>query len=187
MGLPVVEARQIRALVSPARRDILDAVTAIGPCSVSELAAALGRPADGLYYHIRPLMRARLLTGTGGEGNGLQLDVVNRGFHLKYQPGSVANRRAVLRAVGAMVRSSERTFRRAYRPGTAVVSGARRNLWAGRARGALSQKELGEVHALIKRIVAILRSGRHDRGAGSRRNRAFYEITFVLAPAFRSK
>jgi DNA-binding transcriptional ArsR family regulator len=187
LGLPVVEARQIRALVSPVRQDILDAVTAIGPCSVSELASALGRPADGLYYHIKALMRARLLTGIGGEAKGLHLDVVNRGFHLKYQPGSVANRRAVLRAVGAMVRSSERTFRRAYRPGTAVVGGARRNLWAGRARGALSQSELGEVNALLKRIVAIMRSGRHDRGAGSRRKRAFYELTFVLAPAFRSK
>src|SRR5687768_15775277 len=129
IGLPVVEPRQIRALVSPARQDILDAVTAIGPCSVSELASALGRPADGLYYHIKALMRARLLTGVEGEAKGLQLDVVNRGFHLKYQPGSVANRTAVLRAVGAMVRSSERTFRHAYRPGTAVVSGARRNLW----------------------------------------------------------
>jgi hypothetical protein len=110
--------------------------------------------------------------------------VVNRAFHLKYQPGSAENRRAVLRAVGAMVRTSERTFRRAYRPG-AVVSGPRRNLWAGRARGALSQSELGEVNALIKRILTIMRSGRQDRKAGSRTKRAFYELTFVLAPAFR--
>jgi predicted transcriptional regulator len=57
-GSPIAGARQIRALASPIRQDILDALTAIGPCSVSELAAAIGRPADGLYYHIRHLLKA---------------------------------------------------------------------------------------------------------------------------------
>ena len=53
--------RQIRALISPVRQDIVDTVEAAGPCSVADLACLLGMPADGLYYHIRCLTRAGLL------------------------------------------------------------------------------------------------------------------------------
>ena len=184
-GFAIADARQIRALSSPIRQDILDAVTAIGPCSVSELAAATGRPADGLYYHIRRLLAVKLLKEVPGNGAGraeLRLDVAQKAFYLKYQPESRANKAAVLRVIGAMVRSAERTFRRGFTPDVAVVEGPRRNLWAGRWRGALSPAELAEVNALLNRLNALMRSGRRDGNAGVEPDRALYELTFILAP-----
>src|SRR3954467_15721721 len=96
-GSPISKAPQIRALSSPIRQDILDAVTAIGPCSVAELAAVIGKPADGLYYHIKRLVGVRLLEQVTADGTGraeLRLDVAHR-FHLEYRPANRANKTAV--------------------------------------------------------------------------------------------
>src|SRR4051794_35995334 len=101
-GLPVADARQIQALASPIRQDILDAVTAIGPCSVAQLAASLGKPADGLYYHIRRLLDVRLLMEVPGDGNGradLRLDAAHKPVYLEYKPGNRSNKAAVLRVI----------------------------------------------------------------------------------------
>src|SRR4051812_4900876 len=185
-GLPIADARQIRALASPIRQDILDAVTAIGPCSVAQLAVALGKPADGLYYHIRRLLDVALLMEVAGDGNAradLRLDAAHKSFYLEYKPENRANRAAVLRVIASMMRSAERTFRRGFRPGVAVVKGPRRNLWAGRSRGSLSAGELAEVNVLLDRLITVMRSGRRDREDMSAKDRALYELTFVLAPA----
>jgi hypothetical protein len=184
-GLPITEARQIRALTSPIRQDILDAVKAIGPCSVAELAATLGKPADGLYYHIKRLLDVRLLTEAPSNGKGradLRLDVAHNAFYLDYQPANRANKSAVLRVIASMLRSAERTFRRGFTPETAVVKGPRRNLWAARSRGALSSEELVELNELLHRLNTLMRAGRRDE-AGDDRERTMYELTFVLAPA----
>src|SRR5688572_15611419 len=117
----IAEPRQIRALASPIRQDILDTVMAIGPCSVADVARALGRRADGLYYHIRRLIGVRLLVGMG-EGE-LQLDVPRKSMYLVYDPSDRRNRAAVLRVISALLRSAGRTFRKGFRPGVAVVSG----------------------------------------------------------------
>lgn len=185
-GLPIADPRQIRALSSPIRQDIIDAVTAIGPCSVAELAAMLGKPADGLYYHVKRLLAVRLLREIPSDGNGrgeLRLDVAHKALYLDYQPASRASKSAVLRVIGAMLRSAERTFRRAFRADVAVVKGPRRNLWAGRMRGALSPQELAEANVLLDRLITLMRSGRRDRSGDRSASRSLYELTFVLSPA----
>ena len=183
-GFVIADVRQIRALSSPLRQDILDAVTAIGPCSVSELAAAIGRRADGLYYHIRRLVKVGLLQEVVSDKSGrgeLRLDVPHKASYLQYKPDSRANKAAILRVAGAMIRSAERGFRRGFDPSIAVVDGPERNLWASRNRGALTRAELAEVNALIKRLHAIMKSGRRDRADGSA-DRSLYELTIILAP-----
>jgi DNA-binding transcriptional ArsR family regulator len=184
-GSPLSEPRQIRALASPMRQDIMDAVAAIGPCTVAELATALGKPADGLYYHIKRLLAVRLLAEVRGDGNGrgdLRLDVAHRAFQLEYQPANRTNKAAVLRVIGAMVRSAERMFRRAFHPDIAVVKGPRRNLWASRSRGSLSAAELVELNDLLDQVNALMQSGRRDAGSDGSGQRSLYELTYVLAP-----
>jgi hypothetical protein len=185
-GLPIANPRQIRALSSPIRQDIIDAVTAIGPCSVAELAATLGKPPDGLYYHVKHLLTVHLLRKEQSDGSGrgeLRLDVTQKPMYLDYQPARRANRSAVLRVIGAMLRSAERTFRRGFRPDVAVVQGPQRNLWAGRSRGFLSAEELAEVNVLLDRLITLMQSGRRDRPSDESTDRSLYELTFVLAPA----
>ena len=61
----VVRDDQIEVMASPARLEILDAVRSTGPCSIADIAALLGRPADSLYYHVRQLVEVDLLIPCG--------------------------------------------------------------------------------------------------------------------------
>jgi DNA-binding transcriptional ArsR family regulator len=57
--------KQLAALVSAGRQEIVDVLSQIGTVSVAELAAALNRPADAIYYHLRVLKRAGLVIHAG--------------------------------------------------------------------------------------------------------------------------
>jgi hypothetical protein len=137
-------------------------------------------PADGLYYHIRSLSRAGLLKLTsakGKRGRGEARLEVGRYQWIKYRPKSGANRRAVVRVAGCMLRNAHRQFERAFRPDTAVASGPRRNLWAARSRGFLSPRDLERANVLLKELLDLFEpsNGSPDKGA-------LHEITFVIAP-----
>jgi len=56
---------QVRALIAPARQEIVDVLDATGPCPVAQVAALLGRPADALYHHFRRLLKVGLVVETG--------------------------------------------------------------------------------------------------------------------------
>ena len=43
-----------RTMIAPARIEIIEAMRCAAPCAIAEIAELLGRPADGLYRHIRP-------------------------------------------------------------------------------------------------------------------------------------
>jgi len=173
-------AGQIDTLSSPIRQDIVDTVDALGTCSVAELAQVLGRPADGLYYHVKALQRAHLLAVSAAIRDGrreTRLSVESRQF-IRYKPAHATHRAAVLRVVSAMLRNARRHFARGFHDEGAVVEGAYRNLWAARTRGGLSRQRLREVNRLLH---ALLESFEPPQPAGSRSD--LYELTFVLAPA----
>ena len=55
----------LRCLSSPTRIDIIGAMRALGPLSIRELATYLSRSPDGLYYHVRHMVRAGLVVQAG--------------------------------------------------------------------------------------------------------------------------
>lgn len=178
---PIKSPRQIRALASAVRQDIVDALESAGPCTIRELAGLLGRRPDALYYHLRVLSEVGLIAQFASEGkgeSGATVDVLSRPLHLHYDLSNRSNREGVCRVVGAMARSAQRNFRRAFRPGEAKAEGPTRDLWAGRCQGWLSEEDMREVNRLLSRILSIVRA-RHTptRRAAKRR-----EITFILAP-----
>src|SRR5437762_14244332 len=65
-GEPVLIATpaQLRAVASPVKQEILNAVAAMGPISVAELARMLGRGPSGLYFHIAKPAKLGLLLRT---------------------------------------------------------------------------------------------------------------------------
>jgi predicted transcriptional regulator len=56
---------QMTVLASPVRQELLDVLARMGTVSLAEVAAALGRAPDGLYYHARLLHRAGLVESAG--------------------------------------------------------------------------------------------------------------------------
>src|SRR5512142_1015549 len=134
--------QQWRALAAAARQEIVDVLAGMGTVPVADIAAALGRPADSLYFHLRALVRSGLVEQAGygrrrGRKEALFRTVAPELF-LEYRPENEANRRGVNAIVASMLRLGMRDFRRAFEAGHAIVSGPRRELWALRKTARLS-------------------------------------------------
>jgi hypothetical protein len=176
----ITDPRQIEAVASPVRQEIVDVVHATGPSSAGEIAELLGRPQDGLYYHIRELLKVGLLREVEVRETARRdeavYDVPGRPLRLRYKPGDRRNTAAVARTIRSMLRLAERNFARAMQRDTLVVRGPARNVWGGRFKGWLSAAELREVNKHLGAIAEIA------QGSGRRRGATLHEVTFVLAP-----
>ena len=177
----ISDRRQISALASSVRQDIVDVVAAIGPATAPEIARSLGRRPDGLYFHLRLLSRVGLLKeGERPNGSGRMVttyDVPGRPLRIRYDLSNAAGSRAVSRVTASMLRTANRGFARAAAKGDARVTGARRELWAARTRGWLTEEGLEEVNKTFARLIELFNNRRRPKDACS------YEVTLVLSPA----
>jgi len=176
----IQRADQVDLLASPARQEIVDTLEALGgEASVAQIAGALGRPSDGLYYHLRLLVRGGLLDELPDEGDGRRYRTRTRGgarLRLRYRPGDTANARAVARVAAGMLRIARRDFVAALRDPDVPVTGPGRTLWAARNKGWVGPAEIAEINRLLERILELL-----HRERDARRERLL-AITWVVAP-----
>src|SRR5580700_2825202 len=90
----VEDAKKIAVFATPIRIELVTTIQALGgAATVAELAAQLGRPADGLYYHLRALVKGRLLeerSDAGVQRFCLTIPAGQR-MTLRYKPGATAN------------------------------------------------------------------------------------------------
>lgn len=170
------------ALVSTVRQEIVDTVEALGgAAAVADIAAHLGRPADGIYYHLRRLVDGGVLREgeDRGDGRGRRYDTVaprGRRVRLKYGRGSRSDPATVTKVVGGLLRTAGRDFDRAVRGGTAVGAGPLRDLWASRLKGWVGAGDLREINRLLVRLGELLlqpRAAARDR---------LITLAWVLAP-----
>lgn len=174
------EPRQIAALASPARQELVDGLQALGPVSIAELARSLGRAPDSLYYHVRALSKVGLVvqagTRTAGPRPEALYDVPGK-LALDHEPATRREQASVARVVASALRIGERDFRRALAEGRAHHGrGPRRNAWGGRMKGWLTPDELGAVRAHLAALSTLFARGRRRPGA------ALAALAFVLAP-----
>jgi DNA-binding transcriptional ArsR family regulator len=172
------DQRQLKALVSPARQEVVDALAQVGTASASELAATLGKPADALYYHLRALKKSGLVVHAGFRSARRRQEELFRTIApdlvLHYQPEVRGNRRAVTAIVDSLMRLGARDFKHAFEKRNAAVTGPRRELWAARQIGWLLPAELESVNTSIKRLRAAV--------SKPRRGGRLYAITVLLTP-----
>ncbi len=178
----VTSLKQLLVIASPGRDEIIDAVAAIGPCTVPELARFVGRSRHALYYHVQALRDGGLLVESHHSGEGkkttARYDLPGRPLVVRYDLGSERARRAVIALARTRLRSAARGFVRACRPDVAKTHGRRRNLWVGRWKGWLSERELEQANKHLMELVRLLR---HGAGA-PRARRKLHEFTFASAP-----
>ncbi|MDR3387836.1 MAG: winged helix-turn-helix domain-containing protein [Rudaea sp.] len=153
----VEDAKKIAVLAAPVRIEIVSTLEAMGgTATVAALAGQLGRPADGLYYHLRALLRAGLIEEQPGSGHGRCYRVPSaRGLRLRYKPGATANAKAVGRVAASISRLAQRDFARALSHAGTVVEGPQRELWAVRLRGWVDATELAEINQLLLKLVEL--------------------------------
>ncbi|HWG20580.1 MAG TPA: helix-turn-helix domain-containing protein [Terracidiphilus sp.] len=170
--------KQLSALASSARQEIVDVLSQMGTVSVGELAAALGRPADALYYHLRVLRQAGLVIRAGYRGQGVHKEelirTVSSDLQLQYRPGKGGNGQQINAIVGSMLRLGIRDFHHAFESGDTLVSGSGRELWALRKTGWLTPEEIVNMNQLIEGLAKTVSK---PRGQGR-----LYGITVLLTP-----
>jgi DNA-binding transcriptional ArsR family regulator len=174
----VHDKKQLTALTSSARQEIVDVLSQMGTVSVGELGATLGRPADALYYHLRVLKQAGLVLSAGYRGQGVHKEelirTVSSELQLQYQPGKGGNGKQINAIVGSMLRLGIRDFRHAFQSGDARVSGSGRELWALRKTGWLKAEEIANLNQSIEGLAKAV--------SKPRRQGRLYGITVLLTP-----
>jgi DNA-binding transcriptional ArsR family regulator len=155
----VEQAKKITVLAGPVRIEIVSTLEALGEATtVAALAEQLGRPADGLYYHLHALVRAGLIEEQAGTSDGRRYRLTTtrgRRLRLRYKPGKTANAAAIGRVAASVSRLAQRDFARALRRSHTVVEGPARELWAARSRGWLEPAELEEANRLLQRLIEM--------------------------------
>lgn len=174
------EERQLVALKSPVRQEIVDALDAGGPSTITEIAAQLGRPADGLYYHVRRLQSVELLVEKGRRRAGKRFETIfdlpSSEMRVRYPLGDEKRMEPLADAVTAMLRLSDRDFRAGARLPNTVAEGDDRNFWAGRSKAWLTKKEARQVREHVEAILEIMRKTARTKQT------SLHAFTWLLTP-----
>ena len=173
--------RQMRALAASTRQEIVDVLPRMGTVSVAELAAALARPADSLYYHLRILKQVGLVLSAGSRRLHGRREALFRAvapeLSLCYRLGERGNSREVTAIIASMLRLGIRDFSTSFATADAAVSGPNRELWALRKTGWLPQEQIAEVNRYIEQLMQVMATpGRKGR---------LYALTVVITPLAR--
>lgn len=176
----VRDPKHVRLLSSPVRQEIVDTLTALGgEASVADMAEHLGRPADGLYYHVRALADGGMVEQAttaederryrlGGEGPGP--------IRLAYDLSAQGNGLELGAFAKALAQIAVDDFKAAVTGADTVAGGPERELWASRNKGWLSRDDLREVSGLLERLSELTTQPKApDR-------ERLISLAFVLAP-----
>jgi predicted transcriptional regulator len=170
---------QIKALQSPMRQEIIDALTALGPSSIQAIGEHLGRAADSLYFHVKKLVKVKLVQCLEKRKNGRHewaiYAVPGRVARIVYQP-KVA--KSIKKVVAGAMRLSLREFQQSIVSDAACYTGSQRNVWGGRVKGWLSPEELAEVNRLLEQLLSVF----HQHKQTPEASRQVYSMAWVFAP-----
>ncbi|MFG0329047.1 MAG: helix-turn-helix domain-containing protein [Phycisphaerales bacterium] len=112
--------RQLNAIASPVRQEIIEILMDRPPCTIAEIAEAMDRSPESLYHHMRRLQSIGLVRIAERRKARRQVtrvyEIVARDFRIDYSNRSVAFRRARLKAARSM-------WRRALRDLEATIGG----------------------------------------------------------------
>jgi hypothetical protein len=171
---------QLAALASPLRVEMIGEVKTIGSCSIRELAARLDRPADGLYHHVRVLLKAGVLVQSGERKVGRRVEAfyslaANR-IGGALDPASAASRQAVVRAGSAVMRLAGREFTKAIDAEDIGALAAANKIRVMRLKTWLTDEAIAALNGHFARIERLV-----TRHARSKQGRP-YSLTISLIP-----
>ena len=175
--VPIDRPAQLRALAAPVRQEVLDVLSAAGPCSMAELGERLGRAPDALYFHVRRLVRVGLVVEVERRKVGRHAfavyDAVGRPMRIDRKRARREDLQAVVRGI---LRLAIRDYERASGDASAVGEGPARNHCGARVHGWLDERQLTRVNELLEELDQLIREGRPGEG------RQPVALAWLLAP-----
>ena len=173
------------AILSPVRREIVDAMQKLGPCSIADVARDTGRPADGLYRHVSILVRSGFLLETGtraGRRNAERLyDAAADDFLAPRvrRDATAAERDSIVRTAESLAKSSVRAIRNSAAAGRIHCEPGSRNFTVMHMTSWLTPERFDELRTLVLRMGRLLERGRKDQEGEP------YEVFALAAPVTR--
>ena len=176
-----------RAILSPVRREIVEAMQELGPCPIADVAAASGRPADALYRHVSILVKAGFLVDAGtrrGKRNPERLyDAAANDFLAPNvrRAGAADERQMIAATAEALAKATARSMRASATAGRLECDAAARNFAVTHYLTWLTPSRFEEVRTLLLQINAIVEAGRREQVG------ELYESLAILTPVTRAR
>lgn len=176
-----------RAILSPVRREIVEAMQELGPCPIADVAAASGRPADALYRHVSILVKAGFLVDAGtrkGKRNPERLyDAAANDFLAPNvrRAGAADERQMIAATAEALAKATARSMRASATAGRLECDAAARNFAVTHYLTWLTTSRFEEVRSLLLRINEIVEAGRREQVG------ELYESLTILTPVTRAR
>lgn len=179
--LVISDPKQLAALTSPVRVELLENLGLWGPCSVAELAQRMGRAPDSLYYHVRKLASLGLIASAGeraGAGRPEALyELPARVIEIeRYSDGEA--RAQTSKAIHSVLRLAGRELDEALDDEEILDEGPKRRLYGRRLHGHVTWGAIAEVNRLIGEIETVFARETLKKRRGSQG----IALTLMLAP-----
>lgn len=175
------------AILSPVRREIVESMQALGPCAIADVARATGRPADGLYRHVRILLKSGFLveagTRTASRNVERLYDAAANDFaapHVKRR-AAASEREMIVRTAEVLAKSTVRTLRNSAEAGRIHCDADSRNFSVMHMNCWLTPEQFEELRSIVIRMGRVLEQGRAQREGD------LYEVFTVVAPVTRQR
>ena len=170
---------QWKAISSAVRFEMIEQMHSMSPCSLAELAASMGRRADGLYHHVHVLEKVGILRISSYRKRGKQIEAIyelpGSKVELDIDFKSGKNAEHFMKVTRALLRYAERKLADAVRHRTDIGSGVDRQLWARSESSWLDDSRRRRVNQLLYEIHRLLIEGR-----ASRKGKLYHTTIFML-------
>jgi DNA-binding Lrp family transcriptional regulator len=179
---------QLKALASPIRIELVGQFQSHGPMAIRELAEKTGRPADGLYHHVRQLLKVGILKEAESRRIGRRDEVVfgltQERFGHEQRPASPAMKRAIVETAAAALRLTSREFERSVISGPSAQNDSENcpvSHYLSRQKSWLTDEDRKRLLNKLRQIETFL-SKRLRRKRGQP-----FVLTTVLVPQIKRK
>lgn len=176
---------QWTAVISGRRVELIEFLSAVGPCSVFELAQHMDVAADSLYHHIKKLVATGIVREVGVRNAGRQVerlyDVVadEFDFHVELETGR--NVGLFWKLAKSLLRRAERLFEKALDARAGSLRPGHRDTHARSDTAWLTREQVDVVNGHLMAIREIYAEGRRQRAG------ALYCFQVVMCPVVRSR
>ena len=163
--LSINKAEQLEALVTPVRNQIHLQMEMLGKCTIGELASAMDREPESLYYHIHRLQRVGIIIQTGERRVGGRAEAVyalaGKRIQIDRKQSSPRFLSALERGIRTLLRFAERNLVASLGSKQTNRGGVRRNFRIEQQVVKLSPSGLADLQGRLDEMNEFLIEANH--------------------------